>query len=277
MSDVVIQARNLGKRYRLGQGPLVDHMGMHGLLERAIRTPFGWLASTRRPSNSSVQESARNGHVWALRHVSFDVRHGEVLGLVGHNGAGKSVLLKILSRITPPTEGCARIRGRVGSMLEVGAGFHPELTGKENIYLSGTILGMSRAAIDRQFDEIVSFASVEDFLHTPVKRYSSGMEVRLAFAVAAHLNLEIMLIDEVLAVADEAFRHKALAKMRAATAAGRTVLFVSHDIKLVEQLCDRVLWVKAGRIVMNDTVKQVVPRYLAENRTKDCGRESARR
>lgn len=264
MSDVAIQVRDLGKRYTIDGGPSVDYMGMHGALERAVRAPFRRLASAFRPSADGVErEHGHSRHHWALRDVSFDLRHGEVLGLVGHNGAGKSVLLKILSRVTTPTEGYARIRGRVGSMLEVGAGFHPELTGWENIYLSGAILGMSRADIARHFDEIVEFAGVERFLHTPVKRYSSGMEVRLAFAVAAHLDPEIMLIDEVLAVGDEAFRTKAVARMRAATSEGRTVLFVSHDMDVVEQLCGRALWIEAGHIVMNDATETVVRRYLA--------------
>jgi lipopolysaccharide transport system ATP-binding protein len=199
---------------------------------------------------------------WALRDVSFQVARGEAVGLIGRNGAGKSTLLKILSRITEPTEGEARLNGRVGSLLEVGTGFHPELTGRENIFLNGAILGMRRREIDRQFDAIVDFAEVERFLDTPVKRYSSGMYVRLAFAVAAHLNPEILVVDEVLAVGDAAFQAKCLGKMQnVASQEGRTVLFVSHNMAAVSALCQRVILLDAGRIAMDGPASQVVDRY----------------
>jgi lipopolysaccharide transport system ATP-binding protein len=198
-----------------------------------------------------------------LKDVSFEVEPGEVVGIIGRNGAGKSTLLKILSRITKPTEGMVEIHGRVGSLLEVGTGFHPELTGRENIYLNGSILGMRKAEIDRKFDEIVAFAEVEEFIDTPVKRYSSGMYVRLAFAVAAHLEPEILVIDEVLAVGDAAFQKKCLGKMGDVAKEGRTVLFVSHNMQAVQSLCRRAILIEAGRVVATGGAKAVVSRYLA--------------
>ncbi|MBV8478952.1 MAG: ATP-binding cassette domain-containing protein, partial [Actinobacteria bacterium] len=200
--------------------------------------------------------------IWALSEVSFDVRQGEVLGLVGRNGAGKSTLLKVLSRITEPTEGQVTLRGRVGSLLEVGTGFHPELTGRENIFLNGTILGMRRAEISRRFDEIVEFSGVERFLDTPVKRYSSGMQVRLAFAVAAHLEPEILLVDEVLAVGDAEFQEKCLGKMRDVTQEGRTVVFVSHNLAAVRSLCSRALVLEQGKLIFDGGTDEAVDRYL---------------
>jgi len=200
--------------------------------------------------------------IWALRDVSFEVKRGEVLGIIGRNGAGKSTLLKILSRITEPTEGKAVLCGRVGSLLEVGTGFHPELTGRENIYLSGAILGMSKTEIDSRFDEIVAFSEIEKFLETPVKRYSSGMYVRLAFAVAAHLNPEILLVDEVLAVGDAAFQRKCLGKMRDTAKGGRTVLFVSHSMKAVSTLCSTGLFLDKGKVRLHGPVQKVVQAYL---------------
>ena len=199
---------------------------------------------------------------WALRDVSFDVQQGEVLGIIGRNGAGKSTLLKILSRITEPTAGRVTLRGRVASLLEVGTGFHPELTGRENIFLNGAILGMSRAEIRRKFDEIVAFAEVEQFLDTPVKRYSSGMYVRLAFAVAAHLEPEILVVDEVLAVGDAEFQKKCLGKMGEVAKGGRTVLFVSHNMAAIRRLCSRVILLKNGRITQSGNVNQCIDTYL---------------
>jgi lipopolysaccharide transport system ATP-binding protein len=204
-----------------------------------------------------------NEIIWALKDISFAVKPGEVLGIIGKNGAGKSTLLKILSRITEPSSGRARINGRVGSLLEVGTGFHPELTGRENIYLSGAILGMHRAEIDRKFDEIVAFAETGKFLDTPVKRYSSGMYVRLAFAVAAHLEPEVLLVDEVLAVGDLAFQKKCLGKMGNVAKEGRTVLFVSHNMVAVQNLCDRVLWLHESELKGEGPTNEVISQYLA--------------
>ncbi len=207
------------------------------------------MTSDIRPSRLLifVRDPASKEDFWALRNVSFEVRRGEVVGIIGRNGAGKSTLLKILSRITDPTEGRVKLRGRVASLLEVGTGFHPELTGRENIYLNGAILGMSRAEIRAKFDEIVSFAEVEKFLDTPVKRYSSGMYVRLAFAVAAHLEPEILLVDEVLAVGDAAFQKKCLGKMEEVSRGGRTILFVSHQMAAVQNLCQSGILLKGWR------------------------------
>src|ERR1700682_4631884 len=228
MNKVVIQTEGLGKRYR--RGVHVD-TGLRHALERFVRSP---------------PRSLRGGRpevLWALRDGSLEVREGEVLGLIGRNGAGKTTLLKILSRITRPTEGWAEIRGKVRSLLEVGTGFHPELTGRENTYLSGSILGMSKREIDRKFDEIVAFAEIERFIETPVKHYSSGMYVRLAFAVAAHLEPEILIVDEVLAVGDVEFQRKCLGKMQdVAALQGRTVLFVSHNMAAVTALCPRAVY-----------------------------------
>ena len=207
--------------------------------------------------------------LWALRDVSFEVKRGEVVGIIGRNGAGKSTLLKILSRITEPTAGSAKIHGRVGSLLEVGTGFHPELTGRENIYLNGAILGMRRAEIERKFDEIVAFAEIERFLDTPVKRYSSGMYVRLAFAVAAHLEPEILLVDEVLAVGDAQFQKKCLGKMGDVAKEGRTVLFVSHNMVAVQTLCQRAFWLDSGQLKAQGEVGTIVTTYLRAGLAED--------
>jgi lipopolysaccharide transport system ATP-binding protein len=210
-------------------------------------------------------DSQNGGDVlWALRNVSFELAEGEVLGVVGHNGAGKSTLLKILSKITPPTKGLIEIKGRVSSLLEVGTGFHPELTGRENVYLNGIILGMRKSEIDRKFDEIVEFSGVEKFLDTPVKRYSSGMKVRLAFSVAAHLDPEIMIVDEVLAVGDVAFQNKCLGRMEKVAGEGRTVLFVSHNTGAISNLCTRAIWLQNGCLVDEGDVNGVLGRYLKE-------------
>lgn len=254
MNEHAIIAENLSKRYRIGRR-VEDHRSSASGFQRLF-SPFAYLVST-------LREPEADEILWALKDVSFSVRRGEAIGVIGRNGAGKSTLLKILSRITEPTSGRAVINGRVGSLLEVGTGFHPELTGRENIYLSGAILGMKRAEIDRKFDEIVAFAETERFLDTPVKRYSSGMYVRLAFAVAAHLEPEILLVDEVLAVGDAAFQKKCLGKMGDVATAGRTVLFVSHNMVAVQNLCNRAIWLDNGQIIEQGDTHQVVAKYLS--------------
>jgi lipopolysaccharide transport system ATP-binding protein len=244
MSDVVIEATALGKQYRLN-APAVRYQTLRDTLAAIGKRPLDLVGV--RP-NSRSRSHPRKQTIWALRGVSFEVQRGEVVGVIGRNGAGKSTLLKILSRITEPTEGHAAIHGRVGSLLEVGTGFHNELTGRENIYLNGAILGMKKREIDRNFDEIVSFAEVEKFIDTPVKHYSSGMHVRLAFAVAAHLQSDILLVDEVLAVGDAAFQRKCLGKIGEVAHAGRTVLFVSHNMGAVRSLCNRGIVLDGGSI-----------------------------
>jgi len=252
MTDAIIEVDDLGKRYRIGAVEKPRTRARE--IRRLATAPFDWLARTLR--HASDEET-----LWALRHVSFQVRRGEVVGIIGRNGAGKSTLLKILSRITEPSEGRAVIRGRVGSLLEVGTGFHPELTGRENVYLNGAILGMKRAEIARKFDEIVAFAEVERFMDTPVKHYSSGMYVRLAFAVAAHLETEVLLVDEVLAVGDVPFQEKCLGKMANVAHEGRTVLFVSHNISAVEQLCDRAVVLARGSVAADGPAKETAQGY----------------
>jgi len=249
-SGNAIEARRLGKRFRLGRAT-----ARYQTLRDTIVEAF------------TLRKSIAGGHLeasefWALRDVDLEVKDGEVMGIVGPNGAGKSTLLKVLSRITEPTEGEVDIRGRVGSLLEVGAGFHPELTGRENIFLYGAILGMRKSEILRKFDEIVAFAEVERFLDTPVKRYSSGMYVRLAFAVAAHLEPDILLVDEVLSVGDIQFQRKCLGKMENVASSGRTVLFVSHNLLAVEQLCDRAMWLDSGRCVDIGATGKIVRDYV---------------
>jgi ABC-type polysaccharide/polyol phosphate transport system ATPase subunit len=247
MSDVVIRAEGLGKRYRRGlTGPQET---LRDVLTRVISAP---LAAMRRPTQE---------YFWALRDVGLEVRHGEVLGLIGRNGAGKTTLLKILSRITRPTTGRAEIHGRVRSLLEVGTGFHGELSGRENTYMSGSILGMGKREIDRKFDEIVAFAEIDKFIDTPVKHYSSGMYVRLAFAVAAHLEPEILLVDEVLAVGDINFQKKCLGKMGDVAKAGRTIVLVSHQMNQMRRLCHRVAWIDAGKIRTNGIAHEVISAY----------------
>jgi lipopolysaccharide transport system ATP-binding protein len=257
MSDVSITVRELGKRYVLGARQPY-YRTLRESLASAAAAPFRRLAALLHATRSV----SRSDEIWALRDVTFDVRHGEVVGLIGRNGAGKSTLLKILSRITEPTSGYAEIRGRVGSLLEVGTGFHAELTGRENIYLSGAILGMKRAEIVRKFDEIVAFAEVERFIDTAVKHYSSGMYLRLAFAVAAHLEPEVLLVDEVLAVGDAQFQKKCLAKMEDVGHEGRTVLFVSHSMPAVTRLCRRTILLGRGGVVMDGPSHQVAASYL---------------
>ena len=251
MPDIVIRAEGLGKRYRRGlTGPPET---LRDVLTRVVKSP---LAAMRRPSQE---------YFWALLDVGLEVRHGEVLGLIGRNGAGKTTLLKILSRITRPTTGWAEIHGRVRSLLEVGTGFHGELSGRENTYLSGSILGMSKREIDRKFDEIVAFAEVDKFVDTPVKHYSSGMYVRLAFAVAAHLEPEILLIDEVLAVGDASFQKKCLGKMGDVAKQGRTIVFVSHNMTALRRMCTRAIWLEGGRALEIGDPGKVIDHYLQKN------------
>lgn len=249
MSELAIQVENLGKRYQLGAQQKRYPTLREALTERAKHL----LAS--RPSEAETT-------LWALRQVSFNIRPGEVVGIIGRNGAGKSTLLKLLAHITHPSEGRIILNGRVGSLLEVGTGFHPELTGRDNIYLNGAILGMSRAEIRRKFDEIVAFAEIEKFLDTPVKRYSSGMYVRLAFAVAAHLEPEILVVDEVLSVGDAAFQLKCMGKMKDVSEQGRTVLFVSHNLQAVTSLCERGIILSAGQLVFDGAASEAVAQYL---------------
>ena len=267
MPNTVIRVENLSKKYRIGK--LRGYKTFRETIMEKITFPFHRLRSalsSTSPSTStsaSASTSSRSDEIWALKDVNFEVKQGEVVGIIGRNGAGKTTLLKILSRITAPTEGRVEIRGRVGSLLEVGTGFHPELTGRENIYLNGAILGMTKAEIKRKFDEIVDFAGTEKFLDTPIKRYSSGMYVRLAFAVAAHLEPEILLVDEVLAVGDTAFQKKCLGKMGDVAKEGRTVLFVSHNMGAINRLCQRAFWLDEGRIAFQGYTKDAVGQYLA--------------
>jgi lipopolysaccharide transport system ATP-binding protein len=258
MSETVIRVEDLGKRYRIG-APQKPRTRGQALLQ-LVRAPFSYLARTLRPPHEEEI-------LWALRNVSFEVQRGEVVGIIGRNGAGKSTLLKILSRITDPTEGRAELHGRVGSLLEVGTGFHPELTGRENIYLNGAILGMRKAEIARKFDDIVSFAEIEKFIDTPVKHYSSGMYVRLAFAVAAHLEPEILIVDEVLAVGDLQFQKKCLGKMGEAGREGRTVILVSHNMGAIRSLSHRCMLLDSGRLVHCGETAKVVNEYLQESVT----------
>jgi lipopolysaccharide transport system ATP-binding protein len=266
MSEAIISVENLGKCYRIShQVQRHPYTALRDVLAEKtagiVRRLWSIARLSKRQSSAASPQSSSEDF-WALKDVSFEVKQGEVVGIIGRNGAGKSTLLKILSRITEPTEGRVRLRGRVASLLEVGTGFHPELTGRENIFLNGAILGMSRVEIKKKFDEIVAFAEVEKFLDTPVKRYSSGMYVRLAFAVAAHLEPEILIVDEVLAVGDAAFQKKCLGKMESvAIQEGRTVLFVSHNMGAVRQLCSRGLLLGEGRIKASAQVEEVVSSY----------------
>ena len=259
MTDTAIQVEHLSKKYRIGAadcGARFRYKSLRDSLNNGLRTALTWKKRTAAAEASQT--------LWALQDVSFDVAHGEVVGIIGRNGAGKSTLLKVLSRISEPTAGRVAIAGRVGSLLEVGTGFHPELTGRENIFLNGAILGMRRVEIERKFDEIVAFAEVERFLDTPVKRYSSGMYMRLAFAVAAHLEPEILVVDEVLAVGDAEFQKKCLGRMADVARQGRTVLFVSHNIQAIRTLCTRGILLKEGRLACVADVDACVDRYVRE-------------
>jgi lipopolysaccharide transport system ATP-binding protein len=277
MSESVIRVEGLGKRYRIDQG--ARHTALRNLIGDALRAPARLLTGSSHVSNNHPSGARRTGNaaasagmaaaangrsrfIWALKDVNFEVRQGEIVGLIGRNGAGKSTLLKILARITRPTEGQAEIHGRVGSLLEVGTGFHGELTGRENVYMSGAILGMRKAEIDRKFDEIVAFSEVERFLETPLKHYSSGMQVRLAFAVAAHLEPEILFVDEVLSVGDASFQKKCLGKMGDVARQGRTIVFVSHNMAALRKLCPRAVLIEGGRIVESGDSEEIVSHYL---------------
>jgi len=262
MSDTVIKVENLSKQYRIGSRE-TGYRTFRETLVDAAKAPFQHMRSMFTRHSSLVTHHSET--IWALRDVSFEVTQGEVVGIIGRNGAGKSTLLKILSKITEPTEGRVELRGRIGSLLEVGTGFHPELTGHENVYLYGAILGMDRWEITRKFDEIIAFAELEKFVDTPVKRYSSGMYMRLAFAVAAHLEPEILLVDEVLAVGDAAFQKKCLGKMGDVSKEGRTVLFVSHSMPAILNLCSVGILLDSGKICEKGAVPQVVDTYLRES------------
>lgn len=296
MSDIAIRCDHLSKRYRIGERE--SYKALRDVITDGVASPFRRLRSALRNGSAnsngshsalsiedsalSTQHSELNADTrhpspdtlfWALDDVSFEVRRGEVVGIIGRNGAGKSTLLKILSRITKPTKGRAEIHGRVGSLLEVGTGFHPELTGRENIYLNAAILGMRRAEVERKFDEIVAFAEVEQFIDTPVKRYSSGMYVRLAFAVAAHMETEVLIVDEVLAVGDAAFQKKCLGKMGEVARQGRTVLFVSHNMAAIRALCTRCVLLCEGKIAKSGEVSSVVSEYLQDALAKKSGHQ----
>lgn len=261
MQKSVIKIENLSKEYRFGV------IG-HGTLYKDLQS---WWARIRGKEDPNSKVTTRSGpaltgeRFWALKNISLEVKEGEVLGIIGRNGAGKSTLLKILSRVTTPTEGQVKIRGRIASLLEVGTGFHPELTGRENVYLNGMIHGMTKAEIRNKFDEIVDFSGIEKFIDTPVKRYSSGMKVRLGFAVAAHLKPEILIVDEVLAVGDVEFRRKCLGKMRDVSEGGRTVMFVSHNMQAIRQLCHCGIVLEEGKIVHRGPTDEIVDKYLASS------------
>jgi lipopolysaccharide transport system ATP-binding protein len=263
MSTPIISISSLSKQYHIGAREKINRN-----LREAITEAFTAPIRNFREIGRLTRQDDHADTIWALKDVTFDVQEGEVVGIIGRNGAGKSTLLKILSRITEPTSGEIRLNGRVSSLLEVGTGFHPELTGRENIYLNGTILGMRKVEIDRKFEEIVAFSEIEKFLDTPVKRYSSGMYVRLAFAVAAHLEPEILLVDEVLAVGDAAFQKKCLGKMGDVAKEGRTILFVSHNLAAVLSLCSRSFLLDQGALISSGPTEDVVNRYLQESKTK---------
>lgn len=258
MADIALRTEGLGKRYRVGRT-----RERHATLRDRIAAALAAPARRLRGLASGAGAAGLEVDHWALRDVSFEIERGECVGIIGHNGAGKSTLLKVLSNITDPTEGFAQVSGRVASLLEVGVGFHPELTGRENVFLSGAILGMSRREVRKRFDEIAAFAEIEDRLDTPIKFYSSGMAVRLGFAIAAHLEPEILLTDEVLAVGDAAFQRKCIGKLGSVATAGRTVLFVSHQMDMVRALCDRCLLLRDGRVVADGAPDAVIDTYLS--------------
>jgi len=261
MSNKAIIAENVSKRYRIGLKEEM-HDSLVGVMTSWIKYPLSNYRRLRKLSKFDENGQAED-IIWALRDISFEVEDGEVLGIIGKNGAGKSTLLKILARITDPTSGRIAIKGKVSSLLEVGTGFHPELTGRENVYLNGTIIGMSKREIDKKFDEIVDFSGVEKFIDTPIKRYSTGMKVRLAFAVAAHIEPEVLIIDEVLAVGDQDFQRKCIGKMEGVAKEGRTVLFVSHNMMMVSRLCYNVMWLEDGKIKLSGQTDEIVGKYLS--------------
>jgi len=254
MHEVIIHSVGLAKRYAIGER--ARYVALRDVLANAMNAPRRILGRSHRSGENRSQEQ-----LWALRDVSFDIREGEIVGLIGRNGAGKTTLLKILSRVTRPTAGFAEVHGRMGSLLEVGTGFHPELTGRENVFLSGAILGMGKREIERKFDEIVAFAEVDKFIDTPLKHFSTGMQMRLAFAVAAQLEPEILLVDEVLAVGDLEFQKKCLGKMSEVSKGGRTIVFVSHQMSQIRRLCERVIWVDRGVIKQDGPALDVVSAY----------------
>ena len=269
MSDTIIKIENLSKQYRLG---IIGSKTLRGDFQRWIARMRGKEDPLLKIGDENKLNSFGGEYVWALKNINLEIKQGEVLGIIGKNGAGKSTLLKILSRVTGPTTGTIKINGRIASLLEVGTGFHPELTGRENIFLNGAILGMTRKEIKSKLDEIVGFAGVEKYMDTPVKRYSSGMYVRLAFAVAAHLDPDILVVDEVLAVGDAEFQKKALGKMEdVSKKEGRTVLFVSHNMQTIRQLCRRSILLKNGRIILDDNSDFVIDKYVQENFSKNIG------
>jgi ABC-type polysaccharide/polyol phosphate transport system ATPase subunit len=280
MNPYAIRAERLGKKYRIQHQERHQYVALRDVIAGSVkRAAASVLGAGRRVTGRGAPAASasiqRTEDFWALKNVSFDLAHGETVGIIGRNGAGKSTLLKVLSRITEPTEGRARLRGRVASLLEVGTGFHPELTGRENIFLNGAILGMSRAEIRSKFDEIVAFAEVERFLDTPVKRFSSGMYVRLAFAVAAHLEPEILVVDEVLAVGDAEFQKKCLGRMGGAASEGRTILFVSHQMNQIRRLCCRCLWFHGGQLRMDGATAEVIAAYETASFGSDGGPEDS--
>lgn len=262
MNEVAIRVEKLGKRYFIA-GRQERYVTLRDTMTDILVSPFrraNYLLRGQAYGASELTES-----IWALKDISFEIKHGEVVGIIGRNGAGKSTLLKILSRITEPSEGYVDVYGRVRALLEVGTGFHPELTGRENVYLNGAILGMKRHEIEQKFDEIVDFAGIDQFIDTPVKHYSSGMGLRLGFAVAAHLEPEILLVDEVLAVGDLEFQKRCLGKMTEVATSGRTVLFVSHNMQAIQALCNRVVWLEGGQVRASDTALAIVMQYLASS------------
>jgi lipopolysaccharide transport system ATP-binding protein len=273
VSDIAVVADDLGKQYRIGvEAQRHAYGSLRETLSGAFKAPYRAIKSRLTHFSGLVKEDDPR-MFWALRHVSFEVAHGEAVGVIGRNGAGKSTLLKLLCRVTEPNEGRAVMYGRTGSLLEVGTGFHPELSGRENIYLNGAILGMSKREIDRKFDEIVAFAETEKFLDTQVKHYSSGMYMRLAFAVAAHLEPEILLVDEVLAVGDSAFQKKCLGRMSTIAREGRTVIFVSHNMGAINALCSRTMWIERGRIVQVGPTEEVTEAYTRLQKASEGGEQ----
>lgn len=274
MSDIAIRAQELSKRYRISTR--LPYKALRDTITDGIYAPFRamrYLVARKPQAGQESSPGTDGGFVWALRDVSFEVKQGEAVGIIGRNGVGKTTLLKVLSRVTEPTRGWAEVRGRVGSLLEVGAGFHPELTGRENVHFNGAILGMTRRELSRKFNEIVAFAELERFIDTPVKRYSSGMYMRLAFAVAAHLDPEILLVDEVLAVGDASFQKRCLGKMGEVAAGGRTVLFVSHNMPAITRLCQRTILLDAGCVVLDGPSPEVVSTYLQSGIGTTAARE----
>jgi lipopolysaccharide transport system ATP-binding protein len=267
MSDTVIQVENLGKKYIIGHQQQEGYTALRDVLANTAKSLLQTIQNPKDKIRNNTEE------FWALKDVSFEIKQGDRVGIIGRNGAGKSTLLKILSRITEPTQGSIKIKGRVASLLEVGTGFHPELTGRENIFLNGAILGMGKEEIKRKFDEIVAFAEIEKFLDTPVKRYSSGMYVRLAFAVAAHLEPEILIVDEVLAVGDAAFQKKCLGKMEEVGREGRTVVFVSHNMGAIKSLCSRAIMLSRGSKEFDGVATEVIDKYLQANLESFSNRE----